>query len=69
MAGVDARDAVIRTLAALPSRQRAAVVLMDVLDLSSERAGAVLGIRPVTVRVLAARARAALARHLEERHG
>jgi RNA polymerase sigma-70 factor (ECF subfamily) len=69
MAGVDARDAVIRTLAALPSRQRAAVVLMDVLDLSSERAGAVLGIRPVTVRVLAARARAALARQLEERHG
>ena len=34
---------------------------MDVLDLTSERAGDVLGIRPVTVRVLAARARAALA--------
>ena len=37
---------------------------MDVLDLSSERAGEVLGIRPVTVRVLAARARAALAHEM-----
>jgi DNA-directed RNA polymerase specialized sigma24 family protein len=50
-------------------RQRAAVVLMDVLDLSSERAGAVLGIRPVTVRVLAARGRAALASEIGERDG
>ena len=61
MEEVDGRDVVIRALAALPLRQRAAVVLLDVLDLSSERAGGVLGIRPVTVRVLAARARARLA--------
>jgi RNA polymerase sigma factor (sigma-70 family) len=59
--GVEARDAVVRSLAALPPRQRAAVVLVDVLDLTSERAGAVLGIQPVTVRVLAARARTTLA--------
>ena len=58
---VDGRDLVVRVLANLPPRQRAAVVLMDVLDQSSERAGAVLGIQPATVRVLAARARATLA--------
>ncbi|HJQ72910.1 MAG TPA: sigma-70 family RNA polymerase sigma factor [Actinomycetota bacterium] len=61
MEDVEARDVVVRSLASLPTRQRAAIVLMDVLDLSSERAGEVLGVRPVTVRVLAARARATLA--------
>jgi RNA polymerase sigma factor (sigma-70 family) len=69
IAEVEERDAVVRALAPLPPRQRAAVVLMDVLDLSSERAGEVLGIRPVTVRVLAARARGALAKEMGERHG
>jgi RNA polymerase sigma-70 factor (ECF subfamily) len=69
IAEVEERDAVVRALAPLPPRQRAAVVLMDVLDLSSERAGEVLGIRPVTVRVLAARARGALAKDMGERHG
>jgi RNA polymerase sigma factor (sigma-70 family) len=64
MEDVEARDAVVRSLASLPPRQRAAIVLMDVLDLSSDRAGEVLGIRPVTVRVLAARARAALANEM-----
>jgi len=68
IAEIEERDAVIRALAPLPPRQRAAIVLMDVLDLSSERAGEVLGIRPVTVRVLAARARAALAKEMGERH-
>jgi RNA polymerase sigma-70 factor (ECF subfamily) len=62
--GVESRDVVVRSLAALPPRQRAAVVLMDVLDLTSERAAAALGIRPVTVRVLAARARATLANEM-----
>jgi RNA polymerase sigma-70 factor (ECF subfamily) len=69
IAEAEERDAVVRALAPLPPRQRAAIVLMDVLDLSSDRAGEVLGIRPVTVRVLAARARAALAKEMEERHG
>src|SRR5919198_637540 len=59
-AEVEARDSVVRALAPLPDRQRAAVVLMDVLGLSSEQAGDALGIRPVTVRVLAARGRARL---------
>jgi RNA polymerase sigma factor (sigma-70 family) len=69
IASVEERDAVIRALAPLPPRQRAALVLMDVLDLSSERAGQALGIAPATVRVLAARARATLAREMGDRHG
>jgi RNA polymerase sigma-70 factor, ECF subfamily len=69
IADVEERDAVVRALAPLPPRQRAAIVLTDVLDLSSELAGDVLGIRPVTVRVLAARARRTLAKEMGERHG
>ena len=67
MAMVDQHDVVLHALAPLPPRQRAAVVLLDVLDLSSERAGEVLGIRPVTVRVLASRARATLAKEIGDR--
>jgi RNA polymerase sigma-70 factor (ECF subfamily) len=69
MAAVEERDAVVRALAPLPPRQRAAVVLMDVLDLSSERAGEALGVAGVTVRVLAARARVTLAKEMGERDG
>jgi RNA polymerase sigma-70 factor, ECF subfamily len=69
LAVVEERDIVVRALAGLPERQRAAVVLMDVLDLSSDRAGKALGISPVTVRVLAARGRATLAGEIGERHG
>jgi len=60
LAQVECRDAVVRALAPLPPRQRAAVVLHDVLGLTSEQAGEAMGIRPVTVRVLAARARGRL---------
>jgi DNA-directed RNA polymerase specialized sigma24 family protein len=35
-------------------------VLLDLLDFSSEEAGRALGVRPVTVRVLASQGRAAL---------
>ena len=66
MAEVEARDSVVRALAPLPTRQRAAVVLMDVLGLSSEQAGSALGIQAVTVRVLAARGRATLREALDE---
>ncbi|HYT78560.1 MAG TPA: sigma-70 family RNA polymerase sigma factor [Actinomycetota bacterium] len=63
---IEDRDAVIRALAPLPARQRAAVVLMDVLGLSSAQAGEALGISAVTVRVLAARGRARLREVLDE---
>jgi RNA polymerase sigma factor (sigma-70 family) len=68
LAVVEQRDAVVRALGPLPPRQRAAIVLMDVLDLSSGRAGEMLRIRPATVRVLAARGRARLAKEMGDRH-
>jgi RNA polymerase sigma-70 factor, ECF subfamily len=57
---VESRDAVVRALAHLTPRQRAALVLVDLLDLTSVRAAEALGVRPSTVRVLLARARASL---------
>jgi RNA polymerase sigma factor (sigma-70 family) len=65
-AQVEARDAVVRALTPLPPRQRAALVLLDLVGLSSEEAGRALGIRAVTVRVLASRARTALREVLDE---
>jgi RNA polymerase sigma-70 factor (ECF subfamily) len=59
-AGVDSREAVVRALASLTPRQRAALVLMDLLDMTSEDAAKALGVRASTVRVLAARARTSL---------
>ncbi len=66
-AEVEARDAVVRALSRLTPRQRAAVVLVDLLDLPSEDAAAAMGIRPSTVRVLAARARAAMREGMDPR--
>lgn len=54
---VESREVVVQALASLTPRQRAALVLTDLLDMTSEDAGKALGIRPSTVRVLAARAR------------
>ena len=67
LAAVESREAVVRALAPLPPRQRAAIVLTDVLDMSSEEAAKALGIKAVTVRVLAARARSTLKRGMGER--
>ena len=53
-------DEAVRSLAALTPRQRAAVVVTELLGYSSEEAGTILGIRPGTVRTLTAQARAAL---------
>jgi RNA polymerase sigma factor (sigma-70 family) len=66
MAAVDARDVVIRALATLTSRERAALVLVDLLDMTSEDAAKALGVRASTVRVLAARGRAALRKEIGE---
>ena len=54
------RDEAVRSLAALTPRQRAAVVVTELLGYSSEEASAILGIRPGTVRMLISQARAAL---------
>ena len=53
-------DEAVRSLAALTPRQRAAVVITELLGYSSQEAGTILGIRPGTVRTLIAQARAAL---------
>jgi RNA polymerase sigma-70 factor (ECF subfamily) len=60
MADVDARDAAVRALATLSPRQRAAVVLIDLLGFPSEEAAKMLGIRASTVRMHTSRAHAAL---------
>jgi len=59
---VDARDTVRRALARLTPTQRAAVVLVDLVGMTSVEASAVLGSRPSTVRVLLARGRETLRR-------
>jgi RNA polymerase sigma factor (sigma-70 family) len=64
---VEARDEVERALATLTPRERAALVLTDLLGFSSDEAGAALGVRPVTVRVLASRARASIREDSEAR--
>jgi RNA polymerase sigma-70 factor (ECF subfamily) len=66
-ARADARVSLHTALGALTRRQRTAVILTELLDYSSEEAGAIMGIRPVTVRVLASQARAAMRSRLEER--
>lgn len=64
-AAADLRDQMVRELRKLPERQRAALVLLDLLDYRSEDAGEVLGITPATVRSLASHGRAALKLSLE----
>lgn len=67
MEAIEERDAVVRVLARLTPRQRAAIVLVDLLGLTSESAGKALGVRASTVRVLAARARTTLREGMGER--
>jgi len=62
----DVRSGVSRGLARLTQRQRAAVVLVDLLGYGSEEAGHMLGIRAGTVRTLVIRARKTLREELEE---
>ena len=57
---VNIREDIRRMLSSLPQRQRAALVLTEIFDYSSEQAAQILGIRPTTVRVLASQGRAAL---------
>jgi len=57
---VEARTEVSEALASLPPRQRAAVVLTDLIGFSSDEAAAMLGVRPGTIRSLASQARSAI---------
>jgi RNA polymerase sigma factor (sigma-70 family) len=67
--GVEQRTDVARALAALPIRQREALVLTAWLDLTANEAGRLMRIRASSVRSEAARGRAALREHLEARDG
>lgn len=57
---VERREVLVQALSSLTPRERAAVVLTDVLGFTSDEAGKALGIKPVTVRVLASRGRGRL---------
>jgi RNA polymerase sigma factor (sigma-70 family) len=60
----DARTVIDDALAHLSPRQRAAIVLTELLGFSSEDAGSILGIRAVTARVLTSQARSAMRDYL-----
>jgi DNA-directed RNA polymerase specialized sigma24 family protein len=64
-ANVDNQDAIDRALRALTPRQRAAIVLTEVLGYSSPDAAKIMGIRDVSVRALASQGRGTLRRILE----
>jgi RNA polymerase sigma-70 factor (ECF subfamily) len=57
---VEDRHVVMRALGQLTKDQRAAVVLTNLLGLSSEEAGEILGMKAATVRALSSRARASM---------
>jgi RNA polymerase sigma-70 factor (ECF subfamily) len=63
---VEAREAVVRALAPLTPSQRAAIVLTDLLDFSSEEAAELLGTTAGAVRTLASRGREALRKKASE---
>jgi RNA polymerase sigma-70 factor (ECF subfamily) len=64
-ATVEDRSIVARAMAALAPRQRAALVLTELIGFSSEEAGHMLGVSPGTVRALASQGRARMKQHLE----
>jgi RNA polymerase sigma-70 factor (ECF subfamily) len=66
-AAADTRSVIADALSVLTPRQRAAIVLTDLLGYSSATAGQVLGVRPVTIRVLASQGRAAMRLAMEPR--
>lgn len=69
LAEVEAREQVVQALAMLTPRQRASVVLVDLLEYRSEEAATLLGIKASTVRVLVSQGRAALKRNAGEADG
>lgn len=68
LAMVEERDSLLRALRSLPSRQRAAIVLTEALDLSAVEAARVLAVKPATVRALTFQARKALRTLMEGHH-
>jgi RNA polymerase sigma-70 factor (ECF subfamily) len=65
-ADLDAQQDAVAALRKLSPRQRAAVVLLDVLDYPSDYAGKALGVTAGTVRGIASRAREQMRREVSE---
>ena len=65
---VDVREDVRQALTQLPQRQRAALVLTELLGYGAADAGAMLSIKPSTVRALATQARGALRSRMRPSH-
>jgi RNA polymerase sigma factor (sigma-70 family) len=59
---VESQELVVRALASLSPKQRAAIVLTNFLDFTAEEAGSMLGLSAGAVRTLASRGRAELRR-------
>jgi RNA polymerase sigma-70 factor (ECF subfamily) len=64
-ADADDRQDVRRVLSTLPSRQRAALVLTEMLEFSPDEAGRALGVRASTVRSLSRQGRESLRNAME----
>jgi RNA polymerase sigma factor (sigma-70 family) len=62
---VDERQVALQVLRSMAPRQRAAIVLTEMLDYTAEEAARMLGIRAATVRALHFQARSALKEHRE----
>ena len=63
---VEEQEAIVRELAALSPKQRAAIVLTNFLDFTAEEAGEFLGLSAGAVRTLASRGRSELRRRAGE---
>lgn len=66
---VEARDMLERALLRLPARQRAALVVTELLGYDSASAARVLGIRPGTVRRLVSQAKSRIRGDIDEQEG
>ena len=62
---IERREVMVQALGSLTPRERSAVVLTNIVGLSSKEAAHALHIRPATVRVLAARGRERMQKEVE----
>jgi RNA polymerase sigma-70 factor (ECF subfamily) len=65
---IEEQDMMARALASLTERQRAAVVLIDLMGYSSEEVGRMLGVDASTVRSHIKRAHAELKTRMDDSH-
>ncbi len=69
LAAAEERDAIARAIAMLPTRQRVAIVLVEMLGFDAPAAASVLKVKEATIRSLASQARASLRGTLEGKDG